>query len=865
MRTVSTILLFLLYSGGSVLTAQTADTADKKNISTAHPATTTAAAPDSIPAIPQKTLTGYHIHGKIFDAATSEGLPFATVLFLHSAKGTTTDLDGNFSYQPDALPGDTLKIQALGYEPVFRLLNRSQHDFNLHIEMKRAAASLSEFTIHAKGVDPALLLLKRIIEHKPQNNPDRTHNYTYQAYNRLEVDMKNVAVHHAKKTPILKNYQFAFNNMDSTSEEAPFLPLYLTESISDYYFRRSPRKEREVIKASLSKGVNNKEVSRYLGTAYLNVNIYNNGIPVLDKKFVSPISNEGPLFYKYAIKDTEQAFGHNIILVQFKPKRDGELCFTGDFWVVDSVYAIERISMEVPKTVNLNWTDKVSLYQEFAPVDSFWFCVKDKFVAAVSPYGSKKIPGFIARKTATYHHINIDEPSTDSILENPDWKESVIIPDSAAFKTESWWTVNRPDTLTTTEKAIHKMVDTVLAMPLTQHYISLFTFLASGVKDFGPIELGPYWYVYSNNPVEGNRFRFSCATPRTLKDLHLAGFVAYGLRDKELKWGFEEKWIIARNPWMYLYSYFSHDVGQGIDNFDHVRTDNILSSIIRKPGIQWKQAFVDNRRVEFYKMFFNGISSAIILQNRVFTPYYPLPYNMFVDERGNPSSQVTNSQVGLEFRYAYKEKYLNGKYKRVNAGTKYPVFDFIYSAGFKNVLNGAYQYHKLNFSVKESINVPPFGHISYNLYGGVYSGKLPYPLLEVHPGNEFLYYDRNAFEMMNSYEFLSDRFLALNFEHELGGGVFNHIPMLKKLKLRQFWTVKGIVGALSEENKSLNLNSGFPFRNLEGNPYLEIGTGVSNILQIFRLDFVWRVAPKPLDGESIEKHFGIFGSAQFEF
>jgi hypothetical protein len=653
--------------------------------------------------------------------------------------------------------------------------------------------------------------------------------------------------------------------MDSTSEETPFLPLYLTESISDYYFRNSPKKEREVIRASLSKGVNNKEVSRYLGTAYLNVNPYNNGIPVLDKKFVSPISNEGPLFYKYAIRDTQRAFGHNIILVQFRPKREGELCFTGDFWVVDSVYALERISMEVPKTVNLNWTDKVTLYQEFAPVDTTWFCVKDKFVAAVSPYGSRTLPGFIARKTATYHDIRLNRPDIEDSLNKPEWKESVINPDSAALKTDDWWLHNRPDTLTKTEKSIHKMVDTVLSMPITQHYIRLFTFLASGVKDFGPIELGPYWYVYSNNPVEGHRFRLSFGTPRNLKDLHLAAFVAFGTKDEAWKWGVEEKWVIARNPWMYLYSTFSHDLSQGIDNFDHVRTDNILSSIIRKPGIPWKQALIDNRRVELYKLFFNGYSNTLILQNRVFTPYAPLPSNMFVDEHGNPSGQVTSSQVGLEFRYAYREKYLNGKYNRMNAGTKYPVLDFIYTAGIKNVLQSAYNFHKLNFSVKESINVPPFGHISYNLYGGIYSGKMPYPLLEVHPGNEFLYYDTHAFEMMNTYEFLSDKFLAFNFEHDLGGGVFNHIPLFKKLKFRQFWTAKAIIGSLSDENRALNLNSGFPFRTLEGNPYLELGTGVSNILKVLRIDFDWRVAPKPLGGESIEKHFGIFGSAVLEF
>jgi len=138
-------------------------------------------------------------------------------------------------------------------------------------------------------------------------------------------------------------------------------------------------------------------------------------------------------------------------------------------------------------------------------------------------------------------------------------------------------------------------------------------------------------------------------------------------------------------------------------------------------------------------------------------------------------------------------------------------------------------------------------------------------LLEIHPGNEYYYYNKYAFQMMNNYEFLSNEYAGFNLEHNLGGGIFNRIPVLKKLKWRQFWTAKGVVGSLSRDNELLNFNKGYPFRSLQGNPYLELGTGVSNILQIFRIDFVWRVTPQPLPEESKSKYFGIFGSVKFEF
>jgi len=809
--------------------------------------------------------SGYVINGKVEDMNTGEGIPFAVIYFPHTQSGTSADLNGNFIIKKDKLPSDTLHIQALGYTAVNRILRKSQYDYNMIVELGRASANLTDVVIHA-GEDPAVVLMRHIIARKPNNNPDKAENYKYVAYNRLEADLQRMTRSEFEKIPILKSYSFIFNNIDTTSDTKPFLPMYLTETLSDYYFRRSPKKQREFIKASMVKGVNNPNVVKYLGSLYQNVNIYKNYIPVFDKKYVSPISNEGLAYYKYTIKDTEQAYGHNIILVQFKPKRPSENCFTGDFWVVDSVYAIQRMSMDVSKLANINWVDRVSLYQEFAPVDSFWFPVKDKFIANFTAYGSKKMPAIIGRKTTTYHNIVINDTSVTNVLDDPQWKTDVITPDSAKTKTNDWWLHHRPDSLSKNEKAINKTVDTINSMPITTFYKHLITFLVSGVQDVGPLQLGPYFYIYSHNPVEGDRFRLSLGTPRSVKDAHIMGFLAYGDKDNRFKWGFTELWLLQRHPRMYLYSYYVHDIDQTTNYYDQLGSDNIFSSLFRKPGVPWKLAFSDDERVEFYKEYYKGFSHKLILQHRQYTPYTPLPSTtVFIDEYGKAANSVISSEVGVELRYAYKEKYVEGQYLRVNLGSKYPIVDFEADAGVKNVLNSAYQYQKTLLSVTESINIPPLGHLYYNVFAGKYFGTLPYSLLNIQPGNEYLYYNRYAFEMMNTYEFISDQYAGFNLEHDIGGGIFNRLPLLKKLKFRQFWTAKGVIGSLDKDNTALNLNKGFPFRTLQGEPYLELGTGVSNIFRIFRIDFDWRVTPAPLPNEAKSGYFGIFGSVQLEF
>ena len=808
--------------------------------------------------------TGYMINGKVADATTGEGIPFATIFFPHSSLGTAADLDGNFVIKTDKLPSDTLRVEAIGYTPVIRILNKNKRIYNYIIEVARANTSLSEFVFHA-GEDPAVLLVKHIIERKPFNDPDRLENYKYTAYNRLEADLQRMTKAQFAKIPILKSYSFIFDNLDSVSEATPYLPLYLTETISDFYYQAHPKTQREFIKGSMVKGVNNENVVKYLGTLHQNENIYSNYIPVFDKKFVSPISNEGLFYYKYRIKDTEVAYGHRIILVQFQPKRFGENCFSGDFWVADTSFAIHRISMEVPKSANVNWVDKVSLYQEYAPVDSIWFLSKDKFVANFTFYNSKKLPGMIGRKTTSYHNIRINDTASTTVLQNPKYKEEVIRGDSVKDKSDTWWEQNRPDSLSKNEKKIYKMVDTINQMPITTVYKNTITFLASGVKDIGPLQLGPYFYIYSRNPVEGHRFRLSLGTPRKLKNGHFTGFLAYGTRDERFKYGGTGLWVLDRSPRAYVYGYYSHDMAQPNTYYDRVGSDNIFSALFRKHGIPWKLAFADDQRIEVFKEYFSGFSHKLILQHRDFAPYAPLPStDIFVDKHGLPTNHVLSTEAGIEFRYAYKESYLEGQYLRVNLGSKYPVVNLTLTKGFKDVINSGYDYSKMRLSIKQNFAVPPFGKLYYNVFAGKYFGTLPYPLLEIHPGNEYLYYNKFSFEMMNTYEFISDKYVGFNIEHNIGGGIFNRVPLLRKLKFRQFWTAKGVIGDLSDANEKLNLEKGYPFRTLKGDPYLELGTGISNILEIFRIDFVWRVTPAPLREEAKNRYFGIFGSVKIE-
>ncbi len=222
---------------------------------------------------------------------------------------------------------------------------------------------------------------------------------------------------------------------------------------------------------------------------------------------------------------------------------------------------------------------------------------------------------------------------------------------------------------------------------------------------------------------------------------------------------------------------------------------------------------------------------------------------------------LTTFEVSIRLRFAYLEKFLENNFFRTSLGSPYPIGEIYFARGVSGLLNSSYNYTKISASVSDYIPIPPLGNISFMLYGGKTFGTLPYVFLDVAPGNELYYYNKYAFNMMNRWEFIHDTYAGLNFEHNIGNGLFRLFP---KLRFRQFWTAKTLLGSLSAANNALNFKQGNNFQSLNGKTYLELGTGIDNILRVFRIDFIWRVLPATLKKEG-DKTFGVFGSFRLAF
>ncbi|MBL0154824.1 MAG: carboxypeptidase-like regulatory domain-containing protein [Chitinophagaceae bacterium] len=799
------------------------------------------------------------ILGSIRDSHSEEKIPFASVQFKNTMVGRQSDSAGNFQFYLAEWPSDTLQITCVGYQPFYFIIKPAKDSIHAEINLERGTFT-ENATVRVK-VNKGLLLWKKIVQHKPENDRYRFANFSYELYNKLELDLKNFNFEKFGKIKPLRPITELINQNIDTADGLKYLPTFLSEVISDYYYQEKPKKRREVIKSVNTTGVSNESFSKQLGGMDQNVNVYNNFIPVFDKEFVSPISDNGDYYYNYRVVDTQLIANQRYFHLVFTPRRNGAVTFEGDCWVHAGTFAIQKMSLRLGKDADVNFLENLSMIQEYKMInDSTWFLAKDKFVADLSPIGKDK-PGVIGRKTTTYENIVVNDSAVvNELAKNKVMEEVITLPD-AHNKSREYWVTARHEELSKTEKGIIKMIDTLTNAPVFQRFTKTLDFIGTGYKTIGNYQIGPWMNWVSSNGWEGLRLRFDVNTNHHFNHkITFHTYLAYGFKDKKLKGMADFFYLPTKSPRMYIYGAYTHDLDWGQNYYGEVSQDNIFSLAIRKQGVPVKNTSVDEKRVEFFYESSKWMSNKLTITHKITTPLRNLlPADSFAV--GIPGKPFSNFEVSLRFRFAYLEKFLETYFYRSSLGSPYPIGEIYISHGFPGVLNSSYSYTKISASVSDYFKIPPFGSVSWFIYGGKTFGTLPYPLLDIAPGNELYYYNKYAFNMMNRWEFVHDRYAGINIEHNFGSGIFRLFP---KIKARQLWTAKVLWGGLTPANRALNFKTGNSFQTLDDKTYLELGTGVDNIFHVFRLDFVWRVLPSTLP-KTGDKTFGIFGSFRLTF
>lgn len=820
-----------------------------------------------------------YVRGKVTNDFTKEPVPFASIFWKKAGFGITSDSAGNFSLRLTSFPLDTLILSYVGFMEVYKPFRTSLKD-TTGVELVLNQLKLSN-TVEVKSkFNKGLRWWKAIVAHKAKNNPYKYDNYTYELYNKIEIDMSNVNRQYFTDKKLLRPFVFLLDNIDSLSDHKPFLPVYITEALSDYYYSNDPYKVREEVKAAKTEGLKNESLLQFIGGMNQKVNVYQNFTNALGKEFISPLSDVGDKYYNYKGADTQYIGGQRYLHLLFSPKREGENTFSGDCWIHGGNWGIYRINLNISATANINYVNRLSILQEFSQQkDSAWMFSKDKTVIDFTPFGKEKL-SFIARRTSTYKDVKVNDPIvTQKLLQNTQ-KEEVIVAETAREKDKQFWNEQRHEELSTNEQKVYRMMDTIKTIPAFVKYTKALTFIFDGHKKFGAIEIGPWYKWVSGNQQERFRMRFDLGTTEQFsKYLRLHGYLAYGFKDARWKGRMDLSYKIPGDQGITLFTSYTHDLDNGRTRYndEDITTDNIFSQLIRRKNVPQKFLGVDEVKFAVTKEWKSKFSVQPFFTRSEYETYNPLPATRTLLSRV-AQEHIVSSELGLKLRYAPGEKTFARHRKELKIKSDMPVFETRAAWGIQNLFKSDYQYVRLGSNISQSTRIPGWGKLNYMVYGGYIFAHdpLPFMLLEIHPGNEIYYYNKQSFNLMNRFEYISDRYAGLNIEHNIEKKLLNLLPFMRKSNMRQFWNFKTVWGNLSETNRSINIRDYFyeyRFRSLRGGFYSEIGTGFENIFKLFRIDLVWRNAPlrnippglNPMLFKSNTNDFGIFGSVRLQF
>ena len=829
--------------------------------------------------------------GIVKDSITGEPLPFVSVYFDGSTIGAMTDDNGTFTLQNNQ--GYTkLAAASLGYDTKFIDLKPDKKNDNLEVLLKPTAFEISEVVVKPKREkytrkdNPAVELIKKVIAHKNDNRIEAKPEYQTEVYEKLSLSLDNFNPN-LDKNKFLKKFKFIKNYLDTSEFNGkPILTVSVRENLSDFYYRKSPKAEKTIVRAKRMQGIDKTlddggGITSNLEEIFKSINIFDNNIPILLNRFVSPLSSTlATTYYHYYIMDTLDVGGDKCVDLAFVPANSESYGFTGRLYItLDGNYAVKKVLLNTPANINLNWVDKLRIEQEFKQMpDSTW--VLDQENTFVNFYVVKGTQQLYAHQLRNYDNYNFNVQNADSVF---GLLGALHVLPEATAQPDTFWTHNRPIPLKEKEDALKDLLGQLRKVPAFNAIIKTAEILITGYiptandKKVTKFDFGPMNTTFSANHLEGFRMRVGGMTTANLNPYWFAsGYLAYGTNDRKIKYNLKlthsftkKEYHEGENPVNNLSFIQEYDVYTPGQDFLFTSKDNIF--VAWKVGEPvTKMQYIRKSVLQYEKEWLNGLTWKSWIMNQNNEAAGTLQY-IKRDESGNlyHIKDFTTSEIGTQLRFAPGERAYNGRSGKesvFNLSKDAPVFKLSHQLGIKGVLGGDYNYNHTEISAEKRIWLSSFGHIDAQVKAGKVWDKVPFPLLILPNTNQSITIQPEAFHMMNALEFVTDQYVSFNATYYLKGWILNRIPGIKWLRLREVLSFNMIYGGLTDKNNPTLTPGLFLLPDgtqpLGSTPYMECSVGLENIFKILRIDYYRRLTY--LDHPDIKKG-GIRIALRFTF
>ena len=808
------------------------------------------------------------VRGRVLDSTNGNGIPYAGVFFKNSTVGVTCDDQGWFALETRVDTLSALTVSCPGYYPSEIRINPKNFN-SVFFRLLPYEDVLPPSYVKADD-GYVKLILERARGGKIRNNPERRDQYDCEIYSRNEFDLVNPDMV-AKLLP--KRFHFVYDYVDTSLVSGkPYLPVMIAESKSHYYHSREPELKKEVIESSRISGIQEeKTVAQFTGGLYIKANFYENYLNVFQVEIPSPLADNSSMFYDYFLVDSLSVDGRKNYRLRFNPSKwTSSPAFDGEMLIDADDFAIKSIHARLNSNSGVNWVKRLVIDVENQRLpDATWFYKQDRIYidAAVSLLGSKEI-ALMANRQIDYSNPSFSKSQILGIL---DTKAPVLMHSDVLNSDEEYWSSIRPYPLSEKEQGIYDMVDSVKNVSLyktAERFVDMFSTTFYSFKYVG---FGPYNSIYSFNDLEGTRLQMGLRTTKDLsRKFRLMGYAAYGLGDKQWKGGASTEIILGNMPQRKLTLSYKHDMlplGSSAFGFGN---GDVVTSILTKKGGR-KMSIINDISLSYQHEWSQGLNMTLGLQHREIFPSAVVPMLRW---DGSSFNSVAFDQALLQLRFSKDEIVTRGVFDKHYVFSSYPVVTLNMAAAMQGVGRNEYTYFRPEVKVQYNLLTAPLGASSIVLNAGTIVGQVPYPLLKIYEGNETYRIKSKAFSCMDYYEFASDTWATLFWEHDFRGFFLGKVPLIKKLKLREIVLVRAAYGSLRDENNGVPGTSGigsqmvFPVGMSKlDTPYVEAGVGLSNIFKVMRIDAVWRLTHRDriVDGVAMPHPNRFVINVGFEF
>lgn len=837
------------------------------------------------------------IKGVVTDSETGDPIPYLNVYYDGKGVGTITDIDGQYAISVH--PGWTkLTFSMVGYGTEVR--NVSVNTKKLDVKMKPDLV-LDEVIVkpkkekYSRKNNPAVEMMKKVIAAKKLNDLGVNDFYHYNKYQKITFSLNNITTDSLRESNLFKKYPFFRDQVEVCEVTGKnILPISVDETVTEKLYRKEPHDEKTIVKGINSTGVNElfntgDMLSTVLKDVFQDINIYQDRFRFLQYPFDSPISNAGINFYKYYIMDTVMVEREKCFHLTFVPNNSQDFGFTGHLYILaDSTYRVNKCVMNLPKKTDINFVDNMIIEQKFGQLSTGeWVLMEDDMLCEMS-YLKKLLGSFQVRRQTRYSDFGFDEIPAKIFK-----KKGAEIKDvNAMMRDDSFWKEYRPTELTKSEDNMDSFVDNLskikgfkYIMFVAKAFIE--NFVETGVKGKpSKVDIGPINTMISSNYIDGLRLRASAQTTANLNPhLFLRGYYAYGFKDEkskykaEVEYSFNKKEYLPREyPINSLTVSYSYDNMLPSDKFMGTDKDNVFTSFKVTTVDQYNYERTASVKYELEKE--SGLKTTLMLKHTNLEACGKLFYRTMAQENQLQQALATGELTGtdwvrspyntrdfslaeatLAFRYAPGETFVNTKQRRLPINLDAPVFTLQHTLGLKGILGSDYTYNMTEISLYKRWWLSSWGNIDTSIKGGIQWNKVPFPLLIMPAANLSYIIQNETFNLINNMEFLNDRYASLDVSWNLQGKIFNRIPLLKKLKWREFIGIKCLWGTLTDKNNPLlpqNANDSelmlFPGHyDAAGNfhtssyvmdpkkPYVEVSAGIHNIFKLLHVEYVRRL------------------------